>query len=212
MNDELYKEKQPVMPKEWPESYYDVEDAAVRNRMLVEHCETEESPEDVIRRELFEKRYILKNGQYADSYVMALYELRMLALENVGPFQKKRSQKQAENALDLLCVGVNQRTDSDNGDEIYFQELKHAVRVYIGICKRDKQYCSVILGQGRKKASSVTLKLVQDFENIIVKLPEKLNIQRAEQMAYLQRALAEAFLEEEPEEDKFYRYLLKAGK
>lgn len=210
MNDALYKGKTPAEPKGWPESYYDAEDAAIRNQMLKEHCESDGNAEDQVRRKLFDKRYSLKENQYMDHYVAFIYKLRMLAEESIGPLRKKKVEKQVEEILCFLCSACANAEGTAETD-LCFLELCHAVRVYIGICKRDKQYCSVILGQGRKKDSSIVLKLVQDFENMAVKLPGKLELEYEDRnrMKYLQKAFAEAFREEEPEEGKWYRYLLQ---
>lgn len=231
MNDELYQKQNPTVPKEWPESYYDVEDVPCRQNLLKEHMEhieetlrseeiqnqkavqtediQKEKEADRYREKLFLSRYIKKKDQYTDRYIANFYRLRMLSAENPGLFGKRSTIREVNELLGVLCCGCD--TESSMEAELCFLELKHAIRVYIGICKRDKQYCSVLLGQGRKKASSVLSKIVHDFENMTVVFPRKLQLEKNayEKIDYLKKAIAEAFHEEEPDEEYWYQYLKK---
>ncbi|MCI8991323.1 MAG: hypothetical protein HFG80_01135 [Eubacterium sp.] len=220
MNDDLYQKENPTVPKEWPDSYYDVEDIDCRLELLKKHMEQTESTQqaenvcqekeaDKFREKLFLSRYTKKNGQYVDRYVADIYRLRMLAAEPPGMFGKKSARREVNEILETLCCGGDMESAPEK--ELYFLELKHAVRVYIGICKRDKQYGSIILGQGRKKPTVVLSKIVQDFENITRGLPTKLQLEKntCRKMQYLKEAIAEAFHEEEPNEDYWYQYLQK---
>lgn len=208
MNDKLYRENQPVISKEWPECYYDVEDAAIRREMFMKH-EDDQAEADILRRKLFAQRYEEKNSRYVDAYVTAIMKLRLISMESVGFFNKKKAVKLVDESLQVLCQG--QALDENSYEkDIYFRELKHAVKVFIELCQRDKQYCCVLLGQGRKKDSAVILKLIRDFENMTVGIGRRLRLDgtNLQKILYLKSAMTEAFREQYPEEEQFYLYLL----
>lgn len=242
MNDELYQKENPTVPKEWPDSYYDVEDMKRRQDLLKEHMEQmeealkseeqqsekaaqtekpqdektvraeeirKEQEADRFREKLFLSRYAKKKDQDIDQYIANFYRLRLMAAEPPGFFGKRSAIREVNEILGILCCGCD--TEDAMEKELCFLELKHAIRVYIGICKRDKQYGSVLLGFGRKKASSILSKMVSDFENMTVTFPRKLQLEKSayEKMDYLRKAIAEAFHEEEPAEERWYQHLKK---
>ena len=164
----------------WPESYYE-EKEAVNRKLLLDEALARELPsheDDLIRKDLFEKRYVeAKNSGienlYYDMYMRAYFELRQAALR--GRLSSKRlalrDVKKSLNAIGYLDGNGNIAAYKD----ILTEEIKHMAMYYIDISIHDKMYTSFLWGFGTRKKADINRKIAREFYEATDLLAEKIN-------------------------------------
>ncbi|MBP3913724.1 MAG: hypothetical protein J6D14_04900, partial [Lachnospiraceae bacterium] len=98
----------------YPDSYYHEQDADVRLKLLTLAEENlGRTEEDKIRRELWELRYVMKDGRRIDRFLAAWMELSYLSENGKGLFMARNGAKLAST---LDGIGFSRL---DTGDELY---------------------------------------------------------------------------------------------
>ena len=159
------KAKTEVTSVSWPRIFYDEMDAAARKDMLEEAIRQELDPEnDSARKQIFEARYEKKerSGVMPDRYLQLVLECIYAAN------QKRGSAKNAKKILKMMeDLGMTAAASGDSAlREALRAEIRHAVRLYITICRQDRHYSSIVFGLGRMSEESVTAKIRSDIEKI----------------------------------------------
>ncbi len=187
------KEKLEARLSDWPETFYEEIDARTRMHLLDLADEAGLTPdENPVRRKILALRYEKADDgkTYADRFLRVFMELKYVFDSGAHTLFRKSKEKQIRRALET----IEYRSYSDADDlthDLYCNELLHMGRLYINLCRTDKQYGSVILGIGRMKKESLTEKIARDIHTSSIAIPAQYGM--TEELKDWSRALQEAF-------------------
>lgn len=167
-------EEETTNPYNWPENYYMETDPKVRRAILTERMRVETDGDLEKRKRLFEQRYTLDcKKEYKDNFIKACLDLLYLASNLGRAFGAKSNRKQAEKIIRLLCLD---HVD-EYGTEILYEELCHAIKVYITIAMDDAAYRSVILKVVKMNDERCIEKIKSDLNFFSHVIPESLGME-----------------------------------
>ena len=177
----------------WPASFYEEIDAEVRMRLLsLSEAEKPDPENDGIREDLLKLRYVKAKDdeKFSDRFLRCLMEMKYLAA-NPGPrFLRGTKRKQLLKELD--AIGYTRYLSGTAAEaKAYKDELLHMARLYVNLCRTDRQYGSVILGIGKMKTETLTDKIARDIAGMAYMLPAVFNAK--EEMKDWTDALEHAF-------------------
>ena len=153
----------------YPDSYYRERDAELRLKLLELAEETlGQTKEDRIRRELWELRYVKRDGRYIDRFLAAWMELSYLSENGKGLFMVRNGAKLAATLDDIGFARLMEE------DELFrnllYKEIYHLGMLYMELCTEDPGYSALILGFGKMSDASLKRKISED----VLKVSEKL--------------------------------------
>ena len=183
----------------WPQCYYDELDARRRKEMLDGAIENGEGnpEENAVRQKLWALRYgqPKKNMPPADGYAGLWITMNLWRRDTASRFRVRAAVKELGGMLRQLGIDAPQASGLEQ--ELVYQELVHAVRLYLSTCA-EGSYNTRFLGMVRLKPEQLVEKIVAEIYGVAYELPEKLGM--AAQFAPLRRAAYEAFSAAYPDE------------
>ena len=183
----------------WPQCYYDELDARRRKEMLDSAIENGEGnpEENAVRQKLWALRYgqPKKNMPPADGYAGLWITMNLWRRDTASRFRVRAAVKELGGMLRQLGIDAPQASGLEQ--ELVYQELVHAVRLYLSTCA-EGSYNTRFLGMVRLKPEQLLEKIVAEIYGVAYELPEKLGM--AAQFAPLRRAAYEAFSAAYPDE------------
>ena len=196
--------------KPWLEKYMR-ELSRKKRRLLLEEAVVEEgmSPENELRKKLYEARFGLNEKAETDLFIRGWMTLYNLQNAPRGIFGKKRIQR------DLAQIQADWKYDlaasyGSIGEEVLYEELYHMILVYIQLCMTDRNYSSLLLGMGRMQEETLIVKIAGDLCRTAWDIPAQLNC--VEDFAILRRAAEDAFCDRFPDDDDVIRRKIEAVK
>lgn len=156
----LEQRRQEPVYTNWLEGYNMSITGAEKKKFLDIALEQEESPENLLRKKLWEVRYTQKGKLTGYDSFMALWMELGYEQKQMGHFfgkgrAKKKMKKLAEGFM--FSEGTTEALQ-----EVLFKEYVNLVSVYIDLCQKDKTYKSIILGVGTMKEDSLLYKIAED--------------------------------------------------
>ena len=134
-----------------------------------------EHPEDdsiEIRKKLWNARYDKKNGYDVDYFIRGFITLQSMKRRIYLPGEKKRLKKEIASIKKdwqfELCGSFG-----ENGKSALYDELYNMTLLYIGLCRKDKTYNSVLWGLGHISESKQTGKIIEEICETAQDIPEK---------------------------------------
>lgn len=136
----------------WPQCYYDELDARRRKEMLDSAIENGEGnpEENAVRQKLWALRYgqPKKNMPPADGYAGLWITMNLWRRDTASRFRVRAAVKELGGMLRQLGIDAPQASGLEQ--ELVYQELVHAVRLYLSTCA-EGSYNTRFLGMVRLK-------------------------------------------------------------
>ena len=154
------------------------------------------SPENLLRKKLWEVRYTQKGKLTGYDSFMALWMELGYEQKQMGHFffkgrTKKKMMKLAEGFM--FSEGTTEALQ-----DVLFKEYVNLVEIYINLCQKDKNYKSIVLGVGTMKEESLLYKIAEDVYN--TGCGAAILSGMTEQYELLMRATKSAFLDAFPQD------------
>lgn len=190
------RQEEPVY-ENWQEGYYNSITVQEKQPFLEKGLALEDSEENQLRKRLFDLRYRDKGGKItgADKFLEYWMELRYLEEEIGNIFGKRRAGKKARKILEGLLLTEDL---PETMKPVLLQEYINLVAIYIELCRKDRNYKSLLLGFGSMKEENLLVKIAQDVYKTAVEVPVWLGM--GEEFALLSRAAKAAWLNAFPQE------------
>ncbi len=184
--------------------YYEEVDPSKRRKILDQLFELEgETDENLLRRDIYEKRYRKIAGTEVDCFIRGIVTLRTIRKSFFGG--ARGLQRDADRVLkDWRMEQV--LADNPLESALVRAELYNAVRRYLVLCEKDPAYNSVTLGMGRMQEDSRIKKMAEDLKKIAIEQPRTLG--RAKDFEPFTREAAQAFGDIYPAYAYLFRSLL----
>jgi len=175
----------------WPDNYYLETNAKVREDILKSQLEKDPSKENLLRYQLWKKRYTLpgKGITGVDYYMKLVLSMELTAEKRNSLFGKKSFRKELGQIRDIFCL--DQLKEFPDYAHLWKDEFLNFWSLYIEVCREDKNYTGELLGLGRISGERLTNKLKNDMEQKAVILPEKLGL--SDDLSLFGEAAREAF-------------------
>ena len=183
----------------WQKEYYKEPHPVKRRRLLEMGIQEEgETPENLVRRELYGVRYAkpsdVDKKVPADSFLALWMALEYNKEVGGGLFgyDIRRAQKEIRKKLDDARI----REYIDKGgdyERLMREELCHMVRVYMNLSLTDRSYGSTLFGLMKMGEDNLKDKLREDVRSIAFFLPKK--VQLEEEMAPIGKAIETVYEE-----------------
>ena len=154
-----------ISPLNWPRVFYDEMDAAARTDMLEEAIRQELDPEnDSARQQILKNRYGKKekNGMMPDRYMQLVLDCVFAANQNRNSARNAKRMKKTLEDLGMTAAAEGGKALRDALEE----EIRHAIRLYVAICRQDRHYSSIIFGLGHMSEEALTAKIKSDIDKI----------------------------------------------
>ncbi len=179
------------------EDYYAQTDADKRKKLLDDMDFSTENPMEGSQQEqpayqlirtLWQMRYVdPKSGRRVDLFLWEILEL--ICLYGNARFLKKSTQKDARKALKALGVQEAEKYGRE-GEEILYQELCNAVRLYLHTCE-SKSYHKRLFGLSEMKEPEWQKKVSKDIWRLSTGVPRRLDMTR--EFSVLSKAAKDEF-------------------
>ncbi|WP_130838430.1 DUF6553 family protein [Lachnoclostridium sp. Marseille-P6806] len=165
-------EEQEMERKSLVQQFYDVTDRSGRRELLARITALEgETEENVLRRNVMERRYDVKNGAEVDYFIRGWMLLGSLRSRFWGVRAMRRD------AAEVLACWQMDRAESEPGRSVISGELYNMTRLYIELCGRDRVYNSLLWGFGtisdRRRGDKIAEEIVRQTETI----PKRLSME-----------------------------------
>lgn len=190
----MLEKKQPAVPPiytDWLEGYNMSTTAEEKKRYLDIGLEKEKSPENLLRKKLYECRYLDKKGKVtgADHFIAMWMELSFLRHKKDSFFGKRALQKTVAQIGDELMLKEGTTEELSN---VLYQEYVNLISLYISLCQQDKTYKSILLGIGTIKDSALQNKIAKDVFETAVEIPRIAGMEKEYELFI--RAARDSFL------------------
>lgn len=193
-----------LQDKGWERDYYR-EALRERRKEILDEAIGEEglSPENELRQQLLEKRYGKKidKGQSVDYFIRAFMTLRYLDGSNSKRFFRKKQLREIEGIKSDLQFALAEPY-GELGQKVLYQEFCNLSRVYINLCRTDRNYSSVILGIGKMKEGTLSSKIAKDLFTVTTDVPFQMGV--ADEFALLSDAAEQVVRELLPDVSEQY--------
>ena len=147
----------------WPEHYYEIENAKERKEILAQAISRElDLPNDNYRMKLLEKRYG-KDGK-SDVFMKAWMMIKASGAAGISFFNKRHLQKELKQYMKDLCLLG------------YAPENETEQTVLLASCTGSKTYCSTLFGIVPIKDASVARKIAEEIDFVTRTYPQKLEL------------------------------------
>lgn len=192
--DIMLERKQPVVQPiytDWVEGYNMSATAEEKKQYLDIGLSKEESPENLLRKKLYERRYLDKKGKVtgADYFIAMWMELAFVKQKRNGFFGKRAMEKTAAKVRDELMMGEG---TTESLKQVLYQEYVNLISLYISLCQNDKTYKSVILGMGTIKEKTLQNKIAADIYETAIAIPRAAGMEKEYELFI--RAARDSFL------------------
>ena len=192
----LEQRKQAPVYTNWLEGYNMSITGEEKKRYLDLGLAEDASPENLLRKKLWEVRYTQKGKVTGYDSFMALWMELGYEQKQMGHFffkgrTKKKMMKLAEGFM--FSEGTTEALQ-----DVLFKEYVNLVAVYISLCQKDKNYKSIVLGVGTMKDESLLYKIAEDVYN--TGCGAAILSGMTEQYELLMRASKAAFLDAFPQD------------
>lgn len=159
----LEQRRQEPVYSNWLEGYNMSTTGEEKKQFLDMGLAEDASPENMLRKKLWEVRYTQKGKVTGYDSFMALWMELGYEQKQMGHFfGKGRAKKKMAKLADgfMFAEGT-----SESLKDVLFKEYVNLVAVYISLCQKDKNYKSIILGVGSMKEESLVYKIAEDVYN-----------------------------------------------
>lgn len=126
-----------------------------------------------------------------------------------GLFTRRKVAKQKKEILDDWQFALAAEY-GEAGEEILYQELFNTAKVYLSLCRKDKNYGSVFIGMGHMKEDRLLEKIASDIYLMAYKIPRETDT--AEDFTVFTRAATDAFLSEYDGQRDLLMSMIEKGK
>ena len=211
--EEVKEEKEDLSSRlvRWPECYYDEIDYGTRKAILELADNAGLTPDDnKIRHEIYDLRYSggkTVDGDPIDSFVRAFMEVKFLIGSSGTGLFKAGKKKKVKKILESINYFDYCGEEESRRKSLYCDELLHMGRLYVTLCRRDKQYGSIMMGLGRMKDGKIVNKIANDIFSVAHEVPASVSM--TDEMREWTNALDEAFCSLYPSEASGYRSFIK---
>ena len=174
----------------WPDDYYLETSAEKRKAILEAQLASDDSEDNRIRYQLWEKRYTSPKKGFtgADYFMKTIITMETITDDHSIFFRKKRTEKEIRTIRDTFCLDLLK--EKAEYSYIWKEEFLHLWRLYIEACKDDRNYSGLIMGTGKMSEKRLVSKLTNDIYQKSVLLPEKLHL--SEELSEFREAAREA--------------------
>lgn len=149
--------------KAWVVSYMRELDRKKRKAILDQAILEEGlSPENDLRRQLFEARYGLQSGTEVDHFVRGWMSMLYLGNNTRGLFAARRTAREKASIRSDWKMDLAE-TFGSTGRTVLYEEFYNLVRLYIDLCRNDRTYSSYLLGLGTMNEGSLAAKIARDI-------------------------------------------------
>lgn len=173
----LLKKEKPAQidPLEnWPEHYYEIENAKERKEILAQAISRGlDLPNDNYRMKLLEKRYG-KDGK-SDSFMKAWMMIKASGAAGISFFNKRHLQKELKQYMKDLCL-LEYAPENETEQTILLAEWENFAKVLLASCTGSKTYCSTLFGIVPIKDASVARKIAEEIDFVTRTYPQKLEL------------------------------------
>lgn len=133
----------------WPEHYYEIENAKERKEILAQAIIRElDLPNDNYRMKLLEKRYG-KDGKN-DAFMKAWMMIKASGAAGISFFNKRHLQKELKQYMKDLCL-LEYAPENETEQAVLLTEWENFAKVLLASCTGSKTYCSTLLALCRSK-------------------------------------------------------------
>ena len=181
----------------WPDNYYFEIKPANREKALKARIETEDSEENRIRYQLWEKRYTLpgKGVTGADYYMKVVMGMGPLCESRNSFFGKKAYRKGMQEIRNTFCLDLLK--EKPQYADLWRKEFQNFWVLYMKSCIEDRNYSGIVMGMGQMSEDRLSSKLYNDIQQKTEVFPEKLGL--AEELAQFRQAAWEIYYRYYPE-------------
>ena len=192
----LEQRRQEPVYTNWLEGYNMSITGEEKKKFLDMGLAEEASPENLLRKKLWEVRYTQKGKLTGYDSFMALWMELGYEQKQMGHFFfKGRTKKKMIKLADGFMFSEG---TSEPLQDVLFKEYVNLVAVYISLCQKDKNYKSIVLGVGTMKEESLLYKIAEDVYN--TGCGAAILSGMTEQYELLMRATKSAFLDAFPQD------------
>ncbi|MEE0955778.1 MAG: DUF6553 family protein [Eubacterium sp.] len=196
--------------KPWEVQYMYQIDRKERARLLKEGIKEEGmTPENVLRQKLFEARYKTGKEGDIDTFIGGWMKLYFMRNATKGLFVKRKVEKQKQEIMEDWQFSLAEQY-GEAGEKILYQELFNAAKVYLSLCRKDKNYGSVFIGMGHMKEDKLVEKIASDIYLMAYKIPKETDTVR--DFEVFTRAARDAFLSEYDGQRDLLLSMIQEGK
>lgn len=194
----------------WPDNFYTVTDQKTRRELLEQAIASEgETDANHLRLILWDKRYPkTKGSQELDAYIRFWMDMCYVSKNCQSFFNKKTAMKVAKTGMKEVGFDLSE-VHSEVGQEVFYKELRHVVRLYLRICTEDRRYTSNLMGLVTMKDEKLIAKITNEVYRVAVKTPKKINLE-GELTLFTQAAL-DAFYTDFPDQRPLMEELISKG-
>ena len=192
----LEQRKQEPVYTNWLEGYNMSVTGEEKKKYLDMGLAEDASPENLLRKKLWEVRFTQKGKITGYDSFMALWMELGYEQKQMGHFffkgrTKKKMAKLAEGFM--FTEGTTEALQ-----DVLFREYVNLVAIYISLCQKDKNYKSIVLGVGTMKDENLLYKIAEDVYN--TGCGSAILSGMTEQYELLMRASKSAFLDAFPQD------------
>ena len=156
----------------WPEHYYEIENANERKEILSQAISQElDLPNDNYRMKLLEKRY--GKDKKSDAFMKAWMMIKASGAAGISFFNKRHLQKELKQYMKDLCL-LDYTPENETERAILPNEWENFAKVLLASCTGCKTYCSTFFGIVPIKDASVARKIAEEIDFVTRTYPEKL--------------------------------------
>ena len=146
----------------WPEHYYEIENAKERKEILAQAISLElDLPNDNYRMKLLEKRYG-KDGKN-DAFMKAWMMIKASGAAGISFFNKRHLQKELKQYMKDLCL-LEYAPENETEQAVLLTEWENFAKVLLASCTGSKTYCSTLFGIVPIKDASVARKIAEEID------------------------------------------------
>ena len=158
----------------WPEHYYEIENANERKEILSQAISQGlDLPNDNYRMKLLEKRY--GKDKKSDAFMKAWMMIKASGAAGISFFNKRHLQKELKQYMKDLCL-LDYTPENETERAILLNEWKNFAKVLLASCTGCKTYCSTFFGIVPIKDASVARKIAEEIDFVTRTYPEKLEL------------------------------------
>ena len=149
--------------KAWVNEYMKEMDRGRRKEILDQAIEEEGlSPENELRKKLWEARYGKQADSEVDYFIRGWMTMAYLGNNTRGLFAARKI------AREKTVIRTDWKMDlaeqyGSTGEAVLYEEFYNMSRLYIDLCRHDRNYGSYLLGLGTLKDDALSAKIAKDI-------------------------------------------------
>ena len=198
--------------EDFPDNFYRETNPDARRDILLEALKIEDTPANRLRQRLLDLRYVkparAKDGPWTDAYIKLWMSLKFAAQYAGSFFGGRGARRDVRRILEELEIARILEEGSE-ARELLYREFYHGACVYLGLCFRDRNYSSTLMGMVPMKEDSVQAKIARDiYESLYVGARFA---QAEEELFLFRQAAKEAFEDRMPAQKEYLQELIDKG-